>query len=175
MTKQLLESLVIAASQGKSEAYRSLFDVLEPQLYAFVRYRVPDHESAQDIVQDSLVALFRSLPGFTVHSTGQFYQYAYTITRRQVAKYYGNKHVTATKDIVASDESTWVAPAEDSSTEADVARALGTLDAVTREIIIFHHWARYTFAEIAEILGLEESAVRTRHHRAKEKLAALLA
>lgn len=175
MTNHALSTLVADVKLGKSEAFRSLFDLLEPQVYAFVRYRVRDHESAQDLVQDSLIGVFRALPDFTVLSTGQFYQYVYTIVRRQLAQHYNSKHVAVSPSRVDSDESSWMAPAEDLSIAGDVARALGSLDPVTREIVVFHHWSRYTFAEIAEILGLEEGAVRTRHHRAKEKLAALLA
>ncbi len=175
MTDQELVQLVAAAKGGESEAYRQLFDVLEPQLYAFVRYRVPDHETAEDVVQDGLIAVFRALDTFVVQSKGQFYQYIYTIIRRQLAHYYESKHVKGAAHQVVTDESTWMAPTDDASLSGDVARALATLDPVTREVVVLHHWSRYTFGEIALMLGLEEGAVRTRHHRAKAALASLLA
>jgi RNA polymerase sigma-70 factor, ECF subfamily len=175
MTDHELAHLVAAAKGGESEAHRQLFDVLEPQMYAFVRYRVPDHETAEDIVQDSLVALFRALDTFVVQSTAQFYQYTYTIVRRQLAHFYNSKHVRATMQRIDSEESVWMAPVDDPSTAGDVARALATLDPLTRDVVVLHHWSRYTFGEIALMLGLEEGAVRTRHHRAKAALASLLA
>ncbi|MCU0678341.1 MAG: RNA polymerase sigma factor [Candidatus Pacebacteria bacterium] len=175
MTDQELAHLITGVKNGNPEAHRQLFDMLAPKLYAFVRYRVPDYETAEDIVQDGLVALFRALDTFVVQSTGQFYQYVYTIMRRQLAQYYGNKHSKAALVQVDTDEATWVAAADDYSTTGDVARALATLDPITRDVVVLHHWSRYTFGEIALMLGLEEGAVRTRHHRAKAALATLLA
>ena len=55
-----------------------------------------------------------------------------------------------------------------------VHRALEQLDECSREIVVLHHWSRYTFAEIAAIINMNESAVRVRHHRARATLASVL-
>jgi RNA polymerase sigma-70 factor (ECF subfamily) len=169
-----LQAQVTAAKAGDQESFRALFLLLEPQLYAFVYSRVKDAALTEDIVQEALIALFRGLPQFTFESSPQFYQYIYTIVRRLLAKQYmihAKKDVVLVEDEEAFRESR-VIPA--TAIEHDVAAALASLDEVSRDIMVLHHWSRHTFGEIGQILNLAEGAVRTRHHRAKEQLASLL-
>ncbi len=172
MSEHELKNSIAAAAAGDQMAFRELFLMLEPQLFAFVRYRVVDESTAAEVVQDTLVAFFQALPTFAFLSSGQLYQYIYTIARRQLAKHYKAEKGEVRLDEEA--EARFVAPLVDPALPLDVVNALAKLDAVSRDIIVLHHWARHTFAEIGTILSLSEGAVRTRHHRAKEQLANLL-
>jgi RNA polymerase sigma factor (sigma-70 family) len=69
-----------------------------------------------------------------------------------------------------------VAASETTSPETTLAltEALKQLDECSREIVVLHHWSRYTFGEIATIVDMTEEAVRVRHHRAKAVLKDLL-
>jgi DNA-directed RNA polymerase specialized sigma24 family protein len=53
------------AKAGDQQAYRALFDELEPRLYAYVRVRVSDGDQAADVVQETLIAFFKALPTIT--------------------------------------------------------------------------------------------------------------
>ncbi len=162
------------AKAGDQQAYRALFDELEPRLYAYVRVRVFDAEQAADVVQETLIAFFKALPTFTYTTTAQLYQYVFTIVRRQLAQVYERqKRQPETLDEATMSES-GSAQAEVGMIGLDVAAALAVLDETAREIVVLHHWSRFSFKEIGDLLAMAEGAVRTRHHRAKEFLGTLL-
>jgi len=58
---------MVAAQQGDAEAYRALLDDLVPLVLRFVRRRVADPHEADDVCQETLLALHRArhsyLPG----------------------------------------------------------------------------------------------------------------
>ncbi len=58
---------------------------------------------------------------------------------------------------------------------AELHGALGTLDAIDREIIGLVHWDGFALVEVAGILRMKEPTVRSRYHRAKLRLRELLA
>lgn len=163
------------AKAGDQLAYRALFDELEPRLYAYVRSRVTDAEQAADVVQETLIAFFRAMPLFTYTTTPQLYQYVFTIVRRQLARVYeGQKYATESFDDTVINGVGAPLATEVATIRQDISAALRTLDDVSREIVVLHHWSRCTFKEIAVLLSMEEGAVRTRHHRAKGLLGAIL-
>jgi RNA polymerase sigma-70 factor (ECF subfamily) len=163
------------AKAGDQLAYRALFDELEPRLYAYVRSRVSDSEQAADVVQEALIAFFRAVPLFTYTTIPQLYQYVFTIVRRQLAAVYERqKYATESFDDTVENGVGQSPATEVSAISQDIRAALETLDAVSREIVVLHHWSRFTFKEIGVFLAMEEGAVRTRHHRAKELLGTLL-
>lgn len=162
------------AKAGDQQAYQALFDELEPRLYAYVRSRVFDAEQAADVVQETLIAFFKALPTFIYTTTPQLYQYVFTIVRRQLALTYENqKRLPETLDEATVSEQ-GRSSEEMGAIRLDVASALIALDETAREIVVLHHWARLSFKEIGILLAMEEGAVRTRHHRAKEFLGTLL-
>jgi len=54
-------------------------------------------------------------------------------------------------------------------------QAVGTLDAVDREVLLMREFEQLSYAEIASLLGLPLNTVRTRLFRARLALHALLA
>ncbi|MFN3693182.1 MAG: RNA polymerase sigma factor [Candidatus Paceibacteria bacterium] len=174
MTDHEWQTQCEAAKAGDQQAYQALFDELEPRLYAYVRSRVFEAEQAADIVQETLIAFFKAVPTFTYTTTPQLYQYVFTIVRRQLAQTYENQKrqpKTLDETTVSEQGSSTV---EVGAIRLDVASALTALDETAREIVVLHHWSRLSFKEIGVLLGIEEGAVRTRHHRAKEFLGTLL-
>lgn len=169
-----LEQTVVKAVARDHAAFECLYEHLIDRIYAFVRFRTNDKENAIDITQDVFVDLYSALEGFTYKTEGQFYAFVFMITKRKLARYYAGAKTESTKRADVFDEALLAAQGEDTETKDAITRALATLPEVTSEIIILHHWSRYTFSEIAELLGMNESAVRVRHHRALEHLAELL-
>jgi RNA polymerase sigma-70 factor (ECF subfamily) len=168
-----LERLIRESASGNSESYRSLYEHLSGRVFAYVRSRVNTREQATDLTQDVFVELWKALPRFTFHSREQFYAFVFVITKRRLSAFYAGR----SKDAVPLDTDTEQDVRADipgGETLDTVTRALATLDAETREIVVLHHWSRYTFGEIAEMLHLTETAVRVRHHRALKTLHALI-
>lgn len=170
-----LEALIRTAKKNDDRAARELYEHLIDRVYAYVRYRTGSDTEATDLTQDIFIDLFRSLSGCTYQSDAQFYSFVFTISKRKLAKHYASKNTEAALSRVDVDVETLTAnDAAEPETADALKRALTTLDGETREIVVLHHWSRYSFAEIATLVGSTEGAVRTRHHRALKHLAATL-
>lgn len=175
MESEDLRPLIEQSSAKNAEAFKVLYEHLVGRVHAYVRYRTSTTEAALDCTQDIFIALYAALPSFTYKTREQFYAYVFTITKRTLAKHYADKHTRAAKNTV--DTNVDELPSRDADMSAmrdEVARALTVLDAKSREIVILHHWSQYTFPEIAVMIGMTESAVRVRHHRAQKQLATIL-
>lgn len=167
-----LECIVTLAAGGDTVSFHELYEQTVSKVYAYVLYRLPTKEAALDCTQDSFVALHQALPSFTYKSDGEFYGFVFTIVRRTVAKYYRTNEKHASKVDLPPEQIVSLDPNHEEILA--VREALKVLDEVTRDIMILHHWSRYTFAEIATLCNMKESAVRVRHHRARAVLADVL-
>lgn len=167
-----LERIVTEAAGGDTASFHVLYEHTVSKVYAFLVYRLPTKEAALDCTQDSFVALYQALPTFTYKSEAEFYGFIFTIVRRTLAKHYQAREKEGGRVDVPQEQ----LASPDSNLEQTVAvrQALDTLDEVTREIVVLHHWSRFTFAEIATLYNMKESAVRVRHHRARAALADIL-
>ncbi len=167
--------LIEKSTKRDMESSKQLYELLVDKVFAYVRSRTRTHEEATDVTQDTFIDFFSTLSNFTYQSRAQFYAYVYTITRRKLARHYTKKNKGGAQ-IVEFDEHS-MSPSDTDigkALQSDVERALTTLEGRTREIVVLHHWSRYTFGEIATLLNMKESAVRVRHHRALALLATYL-
>ncbi len=166
-----IHSAATKAAAGDNVSFEALYQQLVDRVFSFVFSRTSNREAALDVTQDTFIELYKSLSSFTYQSDGAFYAFVYTIARRQLAQYYtkSSKHAVSELDetIIASGEL-------GADLAIEVHLALTKLDDCSREIVVLHHWARYTFAEIGVLINMTESAVRVRHHRAKVELANIL-
>ncbi len=174
MDDTALQECVVHAAAGDNAAFRRLYDHLEPRVFAYVASRTPRHEIAVDITQDIFIALHQSLHTFRFTTVPQFYAFVFVIVRRSLSAFYRNKHTQQAKQNIPLLDDELPDVQVDGDAENVVEIALRSLDTTTRDIIVLHHWSRYTFGEIAVMLKMKESAVRTRHHRGIKRLEPLL-
>ncbi|OGG87693.1 hypothetical protein A2592_00970 [Candidatus Kaiserbacteria bacterium RIFOXYD1_FULL_42_15] len=179
LNDQDMLGLINGSAKGDTFSCQKLYDHLVDKVYVYVRYRTSTNEQATDLTQDVFIDFFAALPSFFYQSRAQLYAYVFVITRRKLARHYADANMQMKKNSVEFDEEFMSLPADQGLSDnkevgLDVKQALGTLDEQTREIVVLHHWSRYTFGEIARLLKLTESAVRVRHHRALKTLAGAL-
>jgi RNA polymerase sigma-70 factor (ECF subfamily) len=166
-----IKTIVEKAEAQEAGAFTVLYEHLVDRVFPFVAARMNDRMTAKEVTQDIFVELNRSLAKFTYQSDPAFYAFVFTIARRQLAaKYKENKKHLAPE----VDESILAGDLPSVEVVHSVESALDTLDECSREIIVLHHWSRFTFAEIGTLINMTEGAVRVRHHRAKTMLASLL-
>lgn len=167
-----IKALVEKCAQKDAAGFAELYEFLVDRVFSFVSCRTNDKAAATEVTQDVFVELHKALSKFKYKSDAEFYGFVFTIVRRQLARYYvsNNKHRTSEVDETSlTDNST-----PDVELINSVQTALEQLDERSREIVVLHHWSRFTFAEISNIINMTESAVRVRHHRAKTALASIL-
>ncbi len=159
-----LRAMVEESSRGNAGAFKELYDALVNRVFGYLASRT-DRTTATDLTQDCFVEIWKALPSFKYRSEPEFHSFVFIIVKRTLAKHYGSKHTKSSKETVELDEENISSESKNETSRVEIEQALATLDETAREIIILHHWSRYTFPEIAEMLNMTESAVRTRHHR----------
>lgn len=169
-----IKPVIEKAAAGNAESFKQIYEHLVDKIYNYVKYRTNTEDSALDLTQEVFVDLYKALPSFTYSSEEEFYGFVFKITKRKLAKHYADKHTKAAASMTSFDEEIYSTPELDLEIKDEVSVALESLDDTTREIVVLHHWSRYTFPEIATLIDMTESAVRVRHHRALKTLSAVL-
>lgn len=172
-----LEPLVSAAREGDRAAFDELVRRTYGDVYTLAVRLTGNDDDASDVVQEAYVRAYRALRRFRGDSSFSTWMYriatncAFTLRTRR------NRHRTEElpADLVAHDPV--VDPtlaAEASSLRAAVDRALLELPQRLRAVVVLRDVYDLSHREIAERLGISESATKVRLHRARRTLRRLL-
>lgn len=147
-------------------------------VYSYVRFHLPSADAAEDVTADTFLKVFRAADQYDP-SRAQPQTWIFRIARNTLRDYLRRsrvrKHVPlgATRDLVSD------APSAEERLlwEEQVARlldAVSTLREADREIIGLRYGSGMDTRQVAELLGLGESVVRTRLWRALARLRRVL-
>jgi RNA polymerase sigma-70 factor (ECF subfamily) len=177
--------LVRAATGGDPRAVRRLLDLLSGPIYRFGRGFCRDRHDAEDVMQEVLVSLTRSLPKFRGESS--LATWAYTVARHACARQ-RRKGVHEPQRLESleggGDRSALQVPdraqdpqraLERSELRSAIERAIAELPSSQKEVLVLRDVEGLTAAQVGHILGIQERAVKARLHRARVTLRELLA
>jgi len=165
------EQLMIAFSRGATAAFDELFSRYKQPLFDFFRRRVSDPAHAEELTQDTFVAVLRASGRY--EPTALFRTWLYAIgfkilrTHRRKASFRAIFHGTAERHHE---------PATQSHVETEVwlRDALRKLDEPDREILMLREFEQLSYAEIAELLEMPVNTIRSRLFRARLALRDML-
>lgn len=159
--------LVRGSRDGDDEAYTVLVRRYQHLLYRHARGMGLDHDTALDMVQDALVKAYMRLED--CREPEHFRAWLFRICRNLCLDHLKNIRRKAVS-LDAMEEEPEVRMAPDPTTRDMLRRALGALSTELREAFLLKHDAGYTYDEVARLLGVSESAVKMRVHRARASL-----
>lgn len=170
-----LDQLVEAAQHGDSAAFEELVRRTYADTYALARRLVTDEDDAQDVVQETYLRVYRSLRKF--RGDAQFSTWLYRITANCASTHLGrrrkHRHDELDEEVSVPDDK----PEHNPETAADAAMlrerleiAIADLPPRLRAVVVLRDIYDLNHAEIAEELGISESAAKVRLHRARRKL-----
>ncbi|HYJ32400.1 MAG TPA: sigma-70 family RNA polymerase sigma factor [Candidatus Binatia bacterium] len=176
--------LLLEARDGDPRALRRLLERLSPPIYRFGRSFCRDSDDAEDVMQEVLVSLVRSLP--SIRGGSSLTTWAYTVARRACRRQRlraGRNGAGAAGDGSSTEGAEPRAPlSADPANETErreLARALsvaiGELPPAYREAVILRDVEGLSAAEAARVLGVSERALKSRLHRARLALRDVLA
>jgi RNA polymerase sigma-70 factor (ECF subfamily) len=162
--------LVKAARKGQEAAFLQLFDEHHLPLFRFAYRLTGSVADSEDIVQECFLSLLQPECTYDPKRT-PVRTYLFGIVRNQSLKRLrkSNPGVDATPP--RSPESEFLRD----EMENAVARAVMELPENQREILILAHYEQMPLAEIAELLGVELGAAKSRLQRARASLKETLA
>jgi RNA polymerase sigma-70 factor (ECF subfamily) len=143
-------------------------------ILAYALRRVEDQEDAADVVAETFLVAWRRLDEVPVGDGGRLWLYA--VARRVIANLHrAERRRTRLGQRLA--ESVRIELASQPAAEgegAEVLRAMGGLGDDDRELLLLVCWEELSPGEAAEVLGISSLAARSRLHRARRRLRALL-
>jgi RNA polymerase sigma-70 factor (ECF subfamily) len=178
MDEQADSTVLDAARAGDARALEMLLERHQAQVYRFGLKMCRDPEDAKDVLQDTLLAMARSVRHF--RGASSISTWLYTIARSFCIKKrrrstFALEGAPRSLDTDAAGEARRLAdPArgpDDIMLDKEIARtldeAIGALDPIYREVLILRDVEGLTAPEVAEVLGVTVDAVKSRLHRAR--------
>jgi RNA polymerase sigma-70 factor (ECF subfamily) len=160
-----------AVVAGDRAAARRLVDEVGPVVYGYVFVRVGgDASAAEDIVQDVFLESTRSADSFRGESA--LSTWMCTIARRRVARFYEQerRHAETERHLATVPEGEPGAGLPGVEDRDAVARALGELPVLHRQVLVLKYLDDLSVAEIAEELGRTRVQVQSLLQRARSAM-----
>jgi len=158
------ERLMVAYRLGDSAAFTELFRRYSQPVYGFFRRRLDDPARAEELSQETFVALIRAIHRYEPRASFRSYLYGIAMkilmaerrksTRRELSSERGND-VGSEQSV---DAGIWVR------------NAIEQLDSEQREVLLLREYERLSYEEIAGLLDLPINTVRSKLFRARVAL-----
>jgi RNA polymerase sigma-70 factor (ECF subfamily) len=172
--------LLRRAATGDRAAYDAFVQELAPAVWSIVRRLTADEATAEDAMQETFVAGWRSAPAFRAEGSAR--SWIYGLARRHAARTWRRRagepsETTPLCDLAlaagwGTDPEVLASRSEDRST---LLAALSTLPEADQQVLTRCDLEGATPSDLAAQLGIPAGTVRVRRHRARLKLLAALA
>jgi RNA polymerase sigma-70 factor (ECF subfamily) len=165
------EKLMLAFVHGSPDAFTELFRRYGTPIHAFFRRRVSDPARAEELTQETFLALLRAAKRYEPRALFRTYLYAVAL---KILRAHRRKAVF--RAAFFGRPETIPDPAKQDATETGlwVRHAVSQLEATEREILLLREFEQLSYAEIAVLLRLPVNTVRSRLFRARTALRQLL-
>jgi len=168
--------LLIKQAHRQPHAFRELYQIFFPRVYAYVAYRVGRKQDAEDLVSETFLKVVKHIDDFEYQGEGSFSAWLFRIARNEVNSFFRRNH--RNPDFVPVDElpdltSSNILPNDvvlRKEQFAKLRRLIGTLPPRRQEMILFKFFGGMRNQEIAKILSLDERTVASHLSRALDDL-----
>lgn len=167
------------AQQGDPAAFEHLYNLHSPRVYSLCLRMVKNPEQAQDLTQDTFIAVFRGLRNFRGQSA--FTTWLHRVARNTVLMCFRKRRIKETsleefaerrrEDGVPEKE--WGAPDPHLEATADrllLQTAVGKLSGGVRNALLLHDIHGYEHKEIAERLGCASGTSKSQVHKGRMRV-----
>ena len=166
------EQLLLELQKGSDEAFTELFLRYRERVYGFFRRRMNDAAQAEELAQETFLAVLRAVQRYEPRAT--FRAYLFGIAFNILAAHRRKSGLNATQS-----DSTREDVSDPSGTNPEnviwVRQAVDRLDVAEREVLLLREFEELSYEEIAKILRAPVNTVRSRLFRARMALREILA
>ncbi len=175
------QQLLLDAKRGDAAAVDALLAKYERQIFRFGLRMCGNEDDARDVLQETLLAAFKGVHEFRgdAQLSTWLYQVARSFCVKQHRRHVGEPAVTEPLDSPQAERVRDPAPEPDRATQAmQIGRllqeALLELPEGQREVVVLRDVEGLSAEEAARVLGLDVPALKSRLHRGRAALRALL-
>ena len=162
------EALMTEFQRGSREAFEELFARYREPLYGFFHRRLAVASRAEDLTQETFLAVIHATTRYEPRSTVRSYLYGIAFhllaaeRRKQARGLESTGDGEAASREAAPDEAIWLR------------QALGKLEETEREILMLREYEQLSYGEISTLLRIPVNTVRSRLYRSRMALKNLL-
>ena len=162
---------MVAFSGGSTDAFSELFSRYKQPLFGFFRRRIADQAQAEELTQETFLAVLRAASRY--EPSALFRTYLYAIGLKIL---HAHRRKAAFRAAFLGTAAEIREPALQSAADAEILlrQAVGKLERLDREILLLREFEQLSYMEIAELLSLPVNTVRSRLFRARMALRGLL-
>ena len=162
------EALMLEFQGGSRAAFEELFVRYRKPLYGFFRRRLNNPEQAEDLTQETFLAVIRAASRYEPRASVRTYLYGIALKLLAAER---RKFLTSGTSGQSATE-----PKTDGTAECVlwVRQAMEMLDAPEREILMLREYEQLSYSEIAELLRIPVNTVRSRLFRSRLALKSYL-
>ena len=175
LSNERVERLAEMAKEGDKASFEALYNELAPEIFRFVFVMTKERTSAQDVVSETFIRLWRSMD---TYNGGNFRSYAFTIARNCTMDVFRKqKHEAGAaidESVIVSGERSPIDMAIQSENEKRVYAALMQLSSKDKEVLVLRFFESMPIKEVAKLLGRSEASVKIIQYRALRKMRKLL-
>ena len=168
------ELLVIQVQEGAAEALSELVERWQDRLWRLAWRLTDDEQAAWDVLQDTWIVISRKIGRLT--DAAAFPAWAYRITSNKSRDWIRRRQRMRRADEAYGERWREVAGGENPAQprHADLREALADLPGGDRAILSLRYEDDFSTAEIATILRIPPGTVKSRLHRARQRLRRFL-
>ena len=171
--------LIERTLEGDSQAFATLVEKYQEQIHALAWQKIGDFHIAQEITQDAFITAYQKLATLTHHN--RFAGWLYVITSNKCNMWHRKKKPQLQslektdpmelEDVYYSEYmSRQREEAANQNRRTIVRKLLNKLRESERTVVTMHYLAGLTCEEIGKFLGVSPNTVKSRLHRARERL-----
>ena len=160
--------LVKRAKRGDTASFAKLYGTIYKKLYQFALYTLGNTQDAEDVVSAAVVEAFETIGNLRKEEafSAWMYRIVSNMCKRKMREYYDKKE-ELTEENGGWDGYVWGDTREE---YVEVRRVFLQLSEEERMILAMHIFGGYKTREIAELLELNENTVRSKEHRALQRM-----
>jgi len=172
------EILITRAQAGDRLAFGELVRRYQGAVFNLCYRMLGDYHEAEDAAQDVFLKVYRGLKQY--NAAYRFSTWVLSIASHACIDRLRKRRVTLVPlETATVSDRVSRSPAPDELLIQDeerdqVQRLLNQLPEDHRLILVLHYWYDWSYPEIAQLLGTTAGAVKTKAHRARRRLGALL-
>jgi len=166
------EQLMAGALRGSMPAFEELYYRYAHRIVRFARRLMRDHQDAESITQEVFLRLLKHSAAYD--PSRRFSTWIYTIARNLCLDALARRRadVVADGDQFPGREPDPAAHVEERETGQQLRAAVDALPHFCREVVQLRVFERFSYGEIADVLGCPESTARSRMDLAIKRLRA---
>lgn len=169
--EQILEKF--SNESTKEQAFSMLVQTFQEKLYWHIRRMVKSHDDADDVLQNTLIKIWRNLDKFKGNS--KLYTWLYRIATNESLTFINKRKRKATTPIETEDYDLSASMKADPYFEGDeiqlkLQAAIDTLPNKQKQVFLMRYYDEMKYDEISDVLDTSVGALKASYHHAVKKI-----